>query len=92
VLAYARSAGEATLIVVAGRLFMRLLDGAEVLPLNELVWQDAALELDRLPEGCELENVITGETLRIEQGRLPLARAFAHLPVAAFWARSPSRQ
>jgi len=92
VLAYARSTSEATLIVVAGRLFTRLLDGAEVLPLHEPVWQDTSLELDRLPESCELENIITGETLRIEQGRLPLARAFAHLPVAAFWARSPSRQ
>lgn len=93
VLAYTRSHAGTTLIVIAGRLFARLSARARRLPLGEPAWGDTTVELPgKLIAGGEQSmpgsaviacNVLTGESLTIDEGRIPLAQAFAHLPGAA---------
>ncbi|MBX3619102.1 MAG: malto-oligosyltrehalose synthase [Rhizobacter sp.] len=88
VLAYARQQGEATLVVIVGRLFSRL--GAEpgVLPLGAAIWGDTAVELPAAPPGARWVSALTGEPVPDEavpeQGRrVHLAEAFRHFPAAA---------
>jgi (1->4)-alpha-D-glucan 1-alpha-D-glucosylmutase len=78
VIAFARRNGNRTCVVLAGRLFARLLqdkpgyDGAVLFP-------DAGIEVRDLPE--TLTDVLTGRTLS-SAGRLHLGEALADLPVA----------
>jgi hypothetical protein len=41
-----------------------------------------------MPEDQVLENVLSGETLRVEQGRIRIADAFASFPAAVFAAKA----
>jgi (1->4)-alpha-D-glucan 1-alpha-D-glucosylmutase len=83
VVAFARPHASGTLIVVAGRLYLKMLGATGALPVGD-AWGDTAVAL---PEGVvALENVLTGERLEAEDGRLPLARACARFPVAALLA------
>ena len=70
------------LVVIAGRLFAGLLDEADRLPLGSEVWADTTVQV-ALPDGSELENVLTGETVRVEHGSVRVADAFASFPAAA---------
>jgi (1->4)-alpha-D-glucan 1-alpha-D-glucosylmutase len=83
VVAFARSHAAGTLVIAAGRLFVKLLGAPGKLPLGE-DWGDAALALP--PGAAALENVLTGERIDAADGVLPLARACAHFPVAALLA------
>jgi len=90
VIAYARQLGERCLVVIAGRLFMRLHAEVGDLPLGRAVWHDTAVALDGLGldlTGAELENVVTRELLPADDHGIALASAFAHWPAAAFWMR-----
>jgi (1->4)-alpha-D-glucan 1-alpha-D-glucosylmutase len=81
--AFARTHAERTLIVIAGRLYLKMLGAVGKLPLGE-AWEDTAIAL---PSGVTtLENVLTGGRLEARDGVLPLAAACARFPVGAFLA------
>jgi (1->4)-alpha-D-glucan 1-alpha-D-glucosylmutase len=94
VVAFARRQGEESLIAVAGRLFVGLATTAESeaaqqaashwLPLGEAVWGDTAVTLPDWAgeEGARWENILTGETLTVRSGGLPMAELFASFPGA----------
>jgi (1->4)-alpha-D-glucan 1-alpha-D-glucosylmutase len=86
--AFARTRGDKTVIVAVGRFFTQLLSrgDAEQLPVGAEVWGDTSLALEgKLAAGC-YRDVLTGEQVCLSGagGRplLPLAQAFARLPVA----------
>jgi maltooligosyltrehalose synthase len=83
VLAFARTHGSETLVVIAGRLYAALTGAGTHLPLAE-VWDDTVVEVPTA--ASELLNVLTGERLRAaERDDLPvieLCRLFASLPLA----------
>jgi (1->4)-alpha-D-glucan 1-alpha-D-glucosylmutase len=83
VLAFARPHASGTLVVVAGRLYAKMLGAAGKLPLGA-AWADTAIALP--PGVAALENVLTGERLDAGGGALPLARACGRFPVAALLA------
>jgi (1->4)-alpha-D-glucan 1-alpha-D-glucosylmutase len=85
VVAFARHCDGTTLLVIAGRLFVRLMGESTDLPLGDLVWADTAVSTD-LPDGMRLTNVLSGETLTVENGRISLCAAFSRLPAAVFLA------
>jgi (1->4)-alpha-D-glucan 1-alpha-D-glucosylmutase len=91
--AFARREGDRALLLVVGRLFLKLLGDSGQLPLGEPVWRDTVADLSPLGETDAFTNVLTGETVRIDGNRLPLGRAFAEFPVALLYAgrqhRSP---
>lgn len=82
VVAFARRHEGATLVVIAGRLFARLLREAILPPLGESVWADTTVAIN-LPDGTRLTNTLTDETLIVEHGHIKLGVAFARLPAAA---------
>jgi (1->4)-alpha-D-glucan 1-alpha-D-glucosylmutase len=82
VVAFARHHEGTTLVLIAGRLFARLLGDSAKPPVGESVWGDTAVAVD-LPDGTLLTSVLTGESLRVEGGRVRLAAAFATFPGAA---------
>jgi (1->4)-alpha-D-glucan 1-alpha-D-glucosylmutase len=84
VLAFARRCHGRTLVVVAGRLFAQLMKTPDSLPIGPDVWRDTAVIATGLAEGTVLRNVVTGESVRIENGAITMAQAFAHFPAAAF--------
>ncbi|WPC65043.1 malto-oligosyltrehalose synthase [Rhodoferax ferrireducens] len=82
VVAFTRRHEGATLVVIAGRLFARLLGEAILPPLGESVWADTTVAIN-LPDGTRLTNALTDETLIVEHGHIKLGAAFARLPAAA---------
>jgi (1->4)-alpha-D-glucan 1-alpha-D-glucosylmutase len=82
VVAYARRHGDHMLVAVAGRLYASLLDAPHDLPLGEAVWQDTAVAVDA-PDGARFMNLLTGEDVVVEGGRVALAHALARFPAAA---------
>jgi (1->4)-alpha-D-glucan 1-alpha-D-glucosylmutase len=87
VVAFARRHEGTTLVVIAGRLFARLLGEPGQTPLGNAVWADTAVALD-LPDATPLINVLTGESLVVEHGRIAVGTAFARLPAAALVAQT----
>ena len=85
VVAFARTVGDSTLIVVAGRLFSQLLEREARLPIGA-AWQDTAVDVPQ-KEGRTAENILTGEIHSLESGALRLCDLFAILPVAALLIR-----
>jgi len=84
-IAFARVLGNRVLIAVAGRFFMDL--GADrALPTGEEIWGDSALLLRRDLARAAWRDVWTQCTIPAGQRNgkhiLPLAKIFAHLPVA----------
>ena len=59
---------------------MKLGCEAEALPLGNSVWGDTAI--DAGPLTGELSNVLTGEKLTVEDGKIRLAAAFSRFPGA----------
>jgi (1->4)-alpha-D-glucan 1-alpha-D-glucosylmutase len=86
-IAYTRSAGGQTLLVVVGRLFSGLWHAAPTesptWPPPAGCWQDTSLKLELAP-GVVLENVLTGETLKPRDGTIALETALAAWPGAVF--------
>ena len=69
-----------SLVSIAGRLWMKLGSEAEVLPVGKQTWGDTAI--DAGPLTGELTNVLTGERLAVEDGKIRLAAAFSRFPGA----------
>jgi len=90
VIAFARRHGRDTLVVVAGRLFARLMGEPGRLPLGAAAWGDTVLEAGALADGQALHNILTGETVEVTRTGISLARVLASFPAAALLA-APGR-
>lgn len=90
VVAFARRFEGATMVAIAGRLFSGLLGQKAPPPLGEEVWADTTIGTD-FPEGTRLNNLLTGETLEVRQGRIMMATAFARFPAAVLVTTGGSR-
>jgi len=87
VCAFARRCARQSLVVIAPRLYRRLLDDPARLPLGTAVWENTLIELPRdEPGGRSLHNVLDGAQLQpVTYGEtlgIPLAQALAEFPVA----------
>jgi (1->4)-alpha-D-glucan 1-alpha-D-glucosylmutase len=51
-------------------------------PLGEAAWGDTVLKLRGWADGSRFENILTGETLVLRHGGLPMAEVFASFPGA----------
>jgi (1->4)-alpha-D-glucan 1-alpha-D-glucosylmutase len=80
VIAYMRRHGGRTVVVIAGRLWMKLGVAEGKLPLGEQTWTDATVDAAALTR--PLMNVLTGETVPLEDGRIRLKDAFRSFPAA----------
>jgi (1->4)-alpha-D-glucan 1-alpha-D-glucosylmutase len=91
--AYARHCGSEWALVVIPRLYARLLEEREQLPLGERVWGDTAIELPGVPAGARWHNVFDGRAIgsQVRDGRhsLPAAKVLANFPVALLEAYPP---
>ncbi|HQR53495.1 MAG TPA: malto-oligosyltrehalose synthase [Burkholderiales bacterium] len=88
VVAYARRLGDSVAIVVAGRLFSRLVTEPGELPLRSETWGDTAVPADILPVGSRPLNVLTGRSVEVLDGRLLVADIFADFPGALLFCES----
>jgi (1->4)-alpha-D-glucan 1-alpha-D-glucosylmutase len=93
VCAFARHCARQSLIVVAPRLFRRLLDDPARLPLGSAVWENTLIELPRDERNRQvLHNVLDGAQLQpVRHGDtvgLLVAQALAQFPVALLTAGS----
>ncbi|MGR9014584.1 MAG: malto-oligosyltrehalose synthase, partial [Gammaproteobacteria bacterium] len=83
--AYARIAGDRTVITMAPRLFAKLLDKADTLPLGEEVWGNTTVDLPFYRQDHHYACAFTGKTLKPEQHlsgwRLAVAQVLAEFPV-----------
>lgn len=80
VIAFAREHEGASVITIAGRLWMKLGGEAGTAPLGAAVWGDTAIDAGAL--SGPFVNVLTGASLDIREGRIALADAFADFPGA----------
>ena len=93
VLAYVRTAGDVTMVVVVGRLFAGLagdpsLEGRAAWPVDAAVWEDTWVVLeDLLPDGTVLDNVVTGQRLGVKGRGVRVAEACSHWPGAVLLGR-----
>ena len=91
VCAFARRLNGRWALAAAPRLVTRLVTGPEQAPVGAGVWQDAVLIAPGLDLQQHFRNIFTGETIAPLEwnGRpaLPLARVFAHFPVALLLAQ-----
>jgi (1->4)-alpha-D-glucan 1-alpha-D-glucosylmutase len=82
VVAYARRLGDMGAIVVAGRLFGRLVAEPGDPPLGTKVWGDTTVPTGFLPAGSRPLNVLTGRSLEVHEGCILMADVFADFPAA----------
>ncbi|MCC6611095.1 MAG: malto-oligosyltrehalose synthase [Burkholderiales bacterium] len=81
VVGFARRFNGGAVIAVAGRLWASLGVDAGTPPLGDAVWGDTYLSLEPLTAAsCQPVNVLTGEALEAEDGRLRLGAVFSHFP------------
>ncbi len=85
VVAFARQRASTVVLALAGRFFLRL-PARDFPPVGEPAWADTVVLLPRRLKCRLYRDVFSGELVKVE-GRngansVPLARAFAHLPVA----------
>jgi hypothetical protein len=81
-----RRHGDSALIVIAGRLWMTLGCG-EGTPPDAQAWADTTIEAG--PLTGSLTNVLTGETVQIEDGRIRAAAALGSFPAALLSSMNP---
>ena len=81
-IAYARRHEGGTLVVIAGRLFAKLMQQPDRLPLGAAVWGDTRIEIEFAP-GKTLTNLLTGEGVEVADDGIRLSTAFATFPGAA---------
>jgi (1->4)-alpha-D-glucan 1-alpha-D-glucosylmutase len=77
---FMRRRGAKSAVTVAGRLWMKLGAPAGTLPLSEPWWGDTTI--DAGPLTGNLENIYTGEQVRVVDGRIRVSDAFAAFPAA----------
>jgi (1->4)-alpha-D-glucan 1-alpha-D-glucosylmutase len=83
VMAFTRSHGAATLVVIVPRLLARLLEHDRSTPVGAAIWTDTCVELD-LPDGVRLNDVLSGTEVQVRDGRIHLSQALGAFPMAAF--------
>jgi len=89
-IAFARTSGPSTLLVIVPRMISNLLDGAKTPPIGEPVWADTRVMVpSKFAQGrwCNVlaRNHLTFENeASLEQASVPLAEIFAEFPVALF--------
>ncbi|HET9396117.1 MAG TPA: hypothetical protein VFO36_08680, partial [Nitrospiraceae bacterium] len=95
VCAFARRTQDSIAVVIAPRLYAKLLGESEQLPLGNAVWGDTTIELP--PELSALEqltNVLDGSSVRVQPRdgglTLPAAEVLKHFPVALLFS-APAR-
>jgi (1->4)-alpha-D-glucan 1-alpha-D-glucosylmutase len=88
--AYARRQRGLGIVAVAGRLFASLGLEQGIAPVGEAVWGNAALDLDFLPPGTQLYDILTGATHQVGADGVALARVFAAIPVALLRYQTPA--
>ncbi len=90
VIAFARRWNDQTLIALAGRFLLKIRNSHPA-PTGD-VWGNTAVVLPKKMTNCCFQDVFTGQTLTVEQRDdetiIPLAKAFAHCPVALLFAGS----
>jgi (1->4)-alpha-D-glucan 1-alpha-D-glucosylmutase len=80
VVAFMRQLGNKIMIVAVPRFAYTLMNGESRFPMGPEVWKDAMLTV---PESVhEVENVMTGEKLTIDNGQLLCREVFRSFPVA----------
>jgi (1->4)-alpha-D-glucan 1-alpha-D-glucosylmutase len=82
VIAFARRHGKQTVIALAARMFASLGTSPGEAPIGDRVWGDTHLALANLPSNARMTDVLTGRMIEVSGSELPIASAFAHLPVA----------
>lgn len=82
VLAFARRHEDTTLVTIGGRLWTRLPCAAGTPPLGAAVWSDTTVAVD-LADGTRLTDLLSGQELIVDGGRIAVGQAFARLPAAA---------
>ncbi len=80
VVAFARALDGKRVIVACGRFFTQLPE-APPLPVDPALWADTFIELEPAASSSMTDR-ITGRSVSINDGRLPLGEAFALMPVA----------
>ena len=86
IIAFMRRHGDSALIVVAGRLWLTL-GCDEGTPPDAQTWADTTIEAG--PLTGSLTNVLTGETVQIEDGRIRAAAALGSFPAALLCSMNP---
>ncbi|MHB1515682.1 MAG: malto-oligosyltrehalose synthase [Acidiferrobacteraceae bacterium] len=79
--AYARTAGECSIITVAPRFLARLLGEAERAPLGEKVWGDTTVDMPLHQWNGQYTCAFTGKVLKPHERRLSVAQVLAEFPV-----------
>ncbi len=84
-LAYARQVQGRALVVMVGRLYTQLSAEPGQLPLGTATWGDTTVELppELLQPARRWQDVLSGVEVQVVDGRLKVADACAHLPLAA---------
>lgn len=82
VVAYARRHQGRGIVAIGGRLFAGMSIAEPALPCGEAAWQDTRVPVPFLREGTELTDALSGNRVKIEQGAIAMARAWAELPGA----------
>ena len=89
-IAFARTSGPSTLLVIVPRMISSLLDGAETPPIGEQLWTDTRVMVPSKFAKGRWCNVLTRDHLTFEnapsagQVSVPLAEIFAEFPAALF--------
>jgi len=94
VVAFARAFRETTLVVLAGRFFAQL-DAQARLPVGIETWGNTEIVLRKQLSAGAYRELFSGQTVtplrRNGNLAIPLAAAFAHLPVALLISESPAQ-
>jgi (1->4)-alpha-D-glucan 1-alpha-D-glucosylmutase len=80
ILAFMRRRSARSVIAVAGRLWMKLSGEENKLPVGEKTWGNTTI--DSGPVAGPLQNVLTGETIAVHDGRIAVAEALRSFPAA----------
>ena len=83
VIAYRRRHGDASVFVLAGRLFSQLSQGVGATPVGAAAWGDSSITAAGWRDGMSFINALNGERVHVEDGAVRLADAFRTVPVAA---------
>lgn len=82
VVAFARRHGGRGLVAIATRLHVALADEPGRLPCGADVWEDTRIALPLVPDGTQLQDVLSGRTHAVQAGGLRLSDVLQDFPGA----------
>ncbi len=82
VFAFLRRQGEHYAIAVVPRLLTKMVTPEAPLPIGEVVWQETELVIPNECSTTEWRHVLSGESIRVKDGKLAVADIFANCPLA----------